>query len=342
MNTMSQSEKETLKGEILDMSRQARIRPLTPWLSRELDKQIDRGRYPPASKLSEIADSLVEDIRLYGTNHTIGTGVIGMSGGVDSALAAALTKKAGWRVIGLTLPIHQNPEETERGIEAIHALGLEHNHVDLTDAYNAVIGQVGDKDLELLDDHATKIRRGNIRARLRMITIYNVASKHKGLVLSTDNLDELFSGFWTLHGDVGDLSPMQSLGKAWEVPMIAKLLGVPEKTYRATPTDGLGISQGDEEQLGATYLELELMFFAMADAILVVGEDLEKVINCIEVDPNTSFVLEALTARVKGTIYKRNSPYNLNHPSEDRYGILASVDMMFDANKTTEPLKKNR
>ena len=335
-------EEETIRDEVLDLSRQNKIRPLTNWLSRELDRQIERGRYVGAEKLTVVADSIVEDLRQYSANHNINTCVLGMSGGVDSALTAALFKKAGWRVIGVTLPIHQNPEETARGLEAINSLGLEAQHVDLSEAYDAMLSQMGDEELTNVDDHATRIRKGNVRARLRMITLYNLASKHQGCVASTDNFSEKFLNFFSLHGDVGDVSPIQSLTKSWEVPMISKLVGVPEKTYRATPTDGLGISAGDEAQFGATYLELDLMFMALSDAVSVVGNDLDKVEKYLSIDSDTKFVFDSLIPRMKNSMYKHYAPYELSHALEDRYSLIREVDNTLDVKKTPNPLIKMR
>ena len=106
-------------------------------------------------------------------------------------------------------------------------------------------------------------RQGNIRARLRMITLYNLAHKVAGCVGSTDNFSELAAGFWTLHGDVGDIAPIQSLNKSWEVPMLAKMLDVPQATVEAVPTDGLGISNSDADQLGMSYLEFDIALFEL-------------------------------------------------------------------------------
>ena len=184
----NKSEHDALKAQILEYSRQKNIRPLTPWLDKELDKQIEKGRYPSVETIKKIGDYLVAQLATYRKEHKINKAVLGMSGGLDSALTAALCKKAGWEVLGVTLPIHQNPEETERGIEAIRALDLDEYHVDLTKAYDAMLPMIGDDALVSEDTHEARIRRGNLRARIRMITLYNLASKNKGLVLSTDNI----------------------------------------------------------------------------------------------------------------------------------------------------------
>src|SRR5690606_20074782 len=133
----NKSEHNALKAQLLEYSRQKNIRPLPPWLATELDKQIEKGRYMDDNGLEEMRQKIIRNLAEYAKVNNINTAVMGMSGGVDSALVAALLKEADWRVIGVTLPIHQDPEETQRGIEAIRALGLEEQQIDLTAIYDA-------------------------------------------------------------------------------------------------------------------------------------------------------------------------------------------------------------
>ena len=315
-----------LREQILDLSRQNQIGPLTPWFSAKLDQAIHSGYYPSVAKLDTVNEGIVSKLVAYRDEAGISTVVVGMSGGVDSALTAALFKRADWRVIGVTMPIYQDVSETQRGVEACTALKIEHLHADLTDFYDQALLNLSRVDGDLLrhegappDSKQVKIRKGNIRARLRMITLYNFAGKFGGLVGSTDNLSELGAGFWTLHGDVGDLSPIQSLLKSWEVPYLARLNGVPDSTVRARPTDGLGIDAGDEAQLGASYLEWDLMTY-----VLHQGED--EIEYSASPDPRREQVREAVTTRMGGTWYKRFNPLNIPHPLEDRYALLRGID----------------
>ena len=320
-----------LKANILDLSRQSRIAPLSPWFEQQLDAQIERGTYLPIAKVQDVGEQIVQDLGLYRAQTSVRTVVLGMSGGVDSALTAALFKAAGWRVIGLTLPIHQNADETERGIEACAALGIEHIHKDLSGLYDAALVDMADVDPGLVNDstdRATNTRRGNVRARLRMITLYNLAARHAGVVASTDNYSELCAGFWTLHGDVGDLAPIQSLLKSWDVPALARVSGVPEKTWRATPTDGLAILQGgDEAQLGCTYLEWDLMVNAIQHAMVTHPSDLDALVGGALVrGERAKEVLGLVFRRMRGNWYKRMSPVMLRHAFEKRYDQLEAMD----------------
>lgn len=334
-----------LKKNILEMSRQNQVGDLTPWFDSRLDDLIDDCTYMDDLEIKAISNLLVDNLRNYKNEAGIKTAVVGMSGGVDSALTAALLKEADWNVIGVTMPIHQEPTETARGVEAIEALGIHPLHVDLSNAYDDMIGHLTDVDFGLHgESKAEKIRRGNIRARLRMITLYNLAAAENGLVASTDNYSELAAGFWTLHGDVGDLSPIQAMTKSWEVPMLAKTLGVPESIWRAKPTDGLGVDDGDEAQFGFTYLELDLMLLSVGallnnglqcDLMLNNGGiNLDNVASTLgltadgePIDKHAFDVFTNLMQRMSATWYKRLNPVNLDHPFDTtRYRRLEAID----------------
>lgn len=321
----------TLQESILDLSRQSRLAPLSPWFARQFERQVDRGLFLPEEELERVGARLVKDLEDYRLQTGVGTAVLGMSGGVDSALTAAMLTRAGWRVVGFTLPIDQDPLETERGVEACNALGIEHINLDLSRQYHAMVGELGTIDPRLTtgEDEALRIRRGNMRARLRMVTLYDQAHRFGGVVASTDNFSELGAGFWTLHGDVGDLAPVQSLLKSWEVPWMARACGVPERTWRATPTDGLGISAGDEAQLGASYLEWDIMVFAVMEALFrhpgTRSDELADRLG-FSGDERAGRVFRSTLGRLGRTWFKRVNPIRLDHPAADRFGPLDALD----------------
>ncbi|WP_347138395.1 NAD(+) synthase [Paracoccus sp. SSK6] len=318
-------------SEILALSRQAAAGGLNPWFDHRLKAQIDRGLFLSEAQLEQVRDRIIGQLADYRQQAGIGTAVLGMSGGVDSALTAALFKQAGWRVIGFTLPIHQNPEETERGIEACTALGIEHFHLDLSAEYGVMVDGLGRLDAALPDQdtEAARTRRGNVRARLRMIALYDQAHRFGGLVASTDNFSELGAGFWTLHGDVGDLAPVQGLIKSWEIPWLARAVGVPEKTWRTKPTDGLGIGSGDEAQIGATYLEWDIMVFAIADALETAqAADAGQLAQALGTgqDDHAGKILTTVLDRLRRTWHKRVNPIRLDHPLADRFALIDRTD----------------
>lgn len=313
-----------LKQEILRYSRQETMAPLSNWFDAQLDLLIANGTYGDVNTLEDTGRKLVSELIAYGKKYNIHTVSLGMSGGVDSALTAALFKQAGWRVVGVTMPIHQNPEETARGVEASKALGINHIHVDLTKQYEEVLKNVREYD-KTIDDAGSSIRRGNLRVRTRMMTVYNIASMERGLVGSTDNFSELAAGFWTLHGDVGDLAPIQSLLKSWEVPKLAEIYGVPESTVFAKPTDGLGISDGDEAQFGFSYLQFDIVLMMLCN--FPVHGNRQDVLEALNVPAGDLEVVNRILDRIKGSSFKRQNPYNVLHPQQkSRYPGLANTD----------------
>ena len=314
----------SIKQEIMRYSRQENMQPLSNWFENALDELIADGSYSDVNTLEDTGQKLISGLISYANKYNIRNVAIGMSGGVDSALTAALFRTAGWKVTGVTMPIHQNPEETARGIEACKALSINHMQVDLTAQYDELLASVRKYDLTI-DDPANAIRRCNLRVRTRMLTLYNIASMEKGLVGSTDNFSELAAGFWTLHGDVGDLAPIQSLNKSWEVPKLAEIYNVPASTVFATPTDGLGISKGDEDQFGFSYLEFDIVLMKLCQLTLI--KNREELLDYLAPPPSDLEKVNKILDRIKGSTFKRSNPYNLEHPQQtNRYIGLRAVD----------------
>ncbi len=233
--------------------------------------------------------------------------VVGVSGGIDSALTTALASKVAHELniplIARSLTIESNkPDEVQRSIMVGKAFATDFRHVDLTEAYRKIQPLiVEDFDKEDKNSYDFKIRMGNIKARLRMIYLYDLAAKNKGLVLSTDNYTELLLGFWTLHGDVGDLGMIQNLWKT-EVYQMAKWIAENEATpeqaealwacINAVPTDGLGITNSDLDQLGAnSYAEVDNILKAYLNG-------------------DQSLKDNPVIKRHLATRFKRNNPYN--------------------------------
>jgi nicotinamide-nucleotide amidase len=151
-----------------------------------------------------------------------------------------------------------------------------------------------------------------------MLTLYNLANKLNGIVGSTDNFSELSAGFWTLHGDVGDVAPIQSLSKSWEVPALAEIMDVPTSIISATPTDGLGVDAGDEAQFGFSYLQFDLVLFGL----------LSEMETQVKPSVDDLKIVDNVKARIRSTGYKRVNPVNLDHPvrGNELYSALHNLD----------------
>lgn len=310
-----------MKEQILQYNRNPQ---LSNWFDKKLDQWIEAGIYH--NSIDSLQESLVAELKSYKEKYQIENVVLGVSGGIDSAVTAALFKEAGWNVTGALLPILQNPQETDRGQEVCEKLEIDYVNVDLTSVYEKFISEMKDADFVLFEgldnSKEVKVRRGNIRARLRMNTLYNMAASKKGLVASTDNFSELAAGFWTLHGDVGDIAPIQSLTKSWEVPALAEKLGVPQSVIEAVPTDGLGVANGDEDQFGFSYLEFDIALFSLFESKYI-KQQLE--------DDNDVRIISEVESRIGSTVYKRFNPLNLQHPHfADRYDQLLKLDNHLD------------
>jgi NAD+ synthetase len=239
---------------------------------------------------------LVDKTAEYVTSNNLKAMVLGISGGIDSTVVAAIchevSKKTDIPLIGRSLPIKNKEDEFSVSELVGEAFCDEFKVFNLSNSYKASLfdlcadaGLIKDckgydwywvSDLEELTGR-TPIANGNLQARCRMKHLYDIASIRKGLVMSTDNQTEYQLGFWTIHGDVGDFDPIQDLWKT-EVYGLAnylqdhyksKALEALRNDYKETcdnykamscaiynscklvPTDGLGISNSDLEQIGA-------------------------------------------------------------------------------------------
>ena len=211
-------------------------------------------------KVGEISNYIVTWLREYAQNAKVEGFVIGISGGIDSAVTSSLCAQTGLKTLCVEMPIHQHITQVNRGKEHIEQLmsrfpNVEHAIADLTPVFETFKKAVP----EIENQDKLNLSLANTRARLRMSTLYYFAGIHGLLVAGTGNKVEDFGvGFYTKYGDGGvDLSPIADLVKS-EVYEIGKYLKVPESILNAAPTDGLfGDSRTDEDQLGASYDELE-------------------------------------------------------------------------------------
>lgn len=208
----------------------------------------------------KVAAHITEWLKDYALKAKVNGFVVGVSGGVDSAVTSTLCARTGLPVLCLEMPIHQAESQVSRANEHIDRLrerydNVSSQRVDLTQVFENFIQACPSEK----ESDQRSLSLANTRARLRMTTLYYFAGLKGLLVAGTGNKVEDFGvGFFTKYGDGGvDLSPIADLLKS-EVYELAAYLDVPGSILKAQPTDGLfGDSRTDEDQLGASYDELE-------------------------------------------------------------------------------------
>lgn len=260
----------------------------------------------------KVFNTLVNETKKYLLDNNLKAMILGISGGIDSTVTAAIchevSKQTGIPLIGRSLPIKNKKDEFDTSALVGETFCDDFCICNLFSTYDRI-----NKDIKSFEyDHSiktysnteyygtTSITEGNIQARLRMIYLYNLASIHNGLVMSTDNQTEYQLGFWTIHGDVGDFDPLQDLWKT-EVYGLASYISTYYRTLSTgddgylkkaiaiqhsitlTPTDSLGISNSDLDQIGAkSYAEVDAIlqdFLAFADDYMCKKDAIEDYIE---------------------------------------------------------------
>jgi len=208
----------------------------------------------------KVTNHIVHWLKDYANRSNVKGFVIGISGGIDSAVTSTLCAKTGLNVLCLEMPIHQADAQVNRGLNHIKWLKENYsnaidNQIDITPVFDSLIQTLPPVE----NEEERFMALANTRARLRMTTLYYFAALKKLLVAGTGNKVEDFGvGFYTKYGDGGvDLSPIADLMKS-EVYQLGKYLGINQEIMEAAPTDGLwGDDRTDEDQIGASYDELE-------------------------------------------------------------------------------------
>jgi NAD+ synthase len=206
------------------------------------------------SELEEQHMSLADSIASWIAGHVASAGqtgaVIGLSGGIDSAVVSGLCARAVGKenVLGIIMPAHSAQADIDDAVLTAETWGIEHRTIDLSALYDQVR-----KTLPPGNDMAN----ANIKPRLRMITLYHHANTLNRLVVGTGNRSELMIGYFTKYGDGGvDLLPIASLYKH-QVRDLAREIGVPERIVNRPPSAGLWEGQTDEDEMGLTYEVLD-------------------------------------------------------------------------------------
>jgi len=221
--------------------------------------------------------------------------VLGLSGGVDSALAAYLAAEAlgPESVTALVMPYRtSNPESAAHAALVIKALGIPSLTVDITPMVDAYFARFPDADM---------VRRGNKMARERMTILFDHSMGQKALVLGTSNKTELLLGYGTLHGDMASaLNPLGDLYKT-QVRQLARHLGVPPIIVDKQPSADLWAGQTDEAELGFTYEEVDRVLYLLVDCR-------HEVADLVAQGSFSEEFVRAVYRKVQGSQYKRRLP----------------------------------
>ena len=259
--------------------------------------RLDPGGEELERARREIVDFIRGEVEAAGAEG----GVVGISGGIDSALTATLAREAlGDNLLALIMP--------ERGVtrssdvsdsrELASRLGIPCHVVEISGAVKAVTQGF---PLDAFPEENRRLALANIKPRLRMVNLYLAANLSNRLVIGTGNKTELLLGYYTKYGDGGvDLLPIGGLYKT-QVRALAKHVGVPEKIIRKIPSAGLWRGQSDEAELGMSYPDLDRILYALYEEKLTPEGAAERLGIGIE-------KVRAVEARVKANEHKRRMP----------------------------------
>ena len=232
----------------------------------------------PPTDFASLADEIAGWLRFQMDQVGATRLVLGLSGGIDSAVVCALCTMAAGpsRVIPAIMPIHSRPEDVRDAELVASAFEVVPRVIDLVPAHDALVAAMpGDDAAGLEDANVDPARQAsrhqlalaNVKPRLRMTTLYFLANRYNGLVVGTGNKTELAIGYFTKYGDGGvDVLPLGDLDKT-AVRGLARALGVPEPVISKAPSAGLWEGQTDEAEIGVTYdiLDRALALFAGAE-----------------------------------------------------------------------------
>ncbi|MGL5692071.1 MAG: NAD(+) synthase [Bacteroidales bacterium] len=276
------------------------------------------------SKYGQIVNHFTD----YVTKHNLSSIVIGISGGIDSAILAAiyssLCKSLGVTMYGRYIHIETNSEDERLRANAIgEAFCDNYSEIDMTPVYEVLQDSIDEPLTKSETFLERKIRRGNTKARMRMIYLYNLAQMTKGMVIDTDNRTEHNLGFWTLHGDVGDYTPLIDLWKTEVYELSQYVLEHVLKTAEeksalqacidAVPTDGLGITSSDVVQLGCdNYNQVDSH---LKKIISEAGDNYDKKVSMLDnlhtIHEDEREQFKSILNRHLKSEYKRNNPLHI-------------------------------
>jgi len=310
----------------------------------EIVNYVGEVTTPSPEKAQEVIYKIREEVKSYVKTNKLQSLVVGISGGLDSSVIAALCqeKYIGVPLIGISIPMNSSDDHREKAkwvgknyCTVFEEFSNWDETIDFENKYNMI-----DKIFDTVSqtDHIAikagfdvskfpiSILQGNIKARMRMITLYDMARKCNGIVISTGQRSEdEYMNFFTLHGDVGDISPIFSVGKGFELPIIASSLGIREDIIFQPPSDGLQVTEDntDEAQLGANYKEVDTIMSIYLNQLPVSIELKDKLkanlFNLRETDVDGFEKVNKIINRHETFKFKSKGPYNF---TREQVGLL--------------------
>ncbi len=243
-------------------------------------------------------ETIVDLIRTKTQEAGVNSAVVGLSGGIDSALTAYLTVEAlgHENVLGIHLPeLNVTPaEDVLDATEVADRLNIEFKTIDISEILSSFMYSIPESN------DATPLTNGNLKARIRMSVLYYYANLSGRMVMGTGNKTEIMLGYYTKYGDGGvDIEPIGDLYKT-EVMELSRMVGVPEGIITKPPTAGLWVGQTDEEELGISYVVVDKMLEMLLD-----GKNPEHIQDILGVSGEQ---MDSIIQRISANIHKSQAP----------------------------------
>jgi len=245
-----------------------------------------------------LTDRIVRFIQNEFSKSWFSKAVLGLSGGIDSAVVAVLASKAigAENVTGILMPYKTSSKSSiDDAMKIVAMTGINHKVVEITDAVNSIESFNMEKS-----DRIKAVRLGNVMARIRMITLFDFSSANDALVLGTGNKSEIYLGYFTLFGDSASaLNPIGNIYKT-EIFNLARFLEIPDEVISKPPSADLMEGQTDESEIGFKYADMDRVIYGLID----LGFTTEKIIEAGEDEQ----LVRSIEKRIKSMSYKRRIP----------------------------------
>jgi len=299
---------------------------------KEFTEEVIKIITPSEEKMKQVISDIRMVVKDNVSKSNLKSLVIGISGGLDSAVVAALMRpvcdELNIPLIGVSIPLGSSVEHMDKA----NYIGCTYcdsfmvmNQWESSGAHELIDSVVKETDRVAkdagfnVDSFDNNIAQGNIKARLRMLSLYRLAGVTGGAVLSTDNYSEYFLGFWTICGDVGDISPIQFVEKGTEEVVMAKVLGIREDIINQKPSDGLNTQcesgDCDEDQLGLSYKDIGPIIMGYEYRL---PEALQKKFN----ELSSYNKIQDIIKRHERTEYKRRGPFFVTRKMNKLFNYL--------------------